>query len=155
MIVIHPAVDHGDDLAYCFPVLDEAGQYERADAPSGGTAWDATRALAPAAIVWPDAILRVVDRPVTGEFPLGWDRNMAARAVATVARDPDRITWDDPCAWPGAEHAGRPCWRVEGSVGAVTITVAVSADGEITGARVAERSGRPWTLARQRGRTRV
>ena len=66
---------------------------------------------------------------------------MITGAVLAVARDPDRITWDDPAAWPGTEITGQPCWRAEGTAGAVTITVAVSADGEIIGARLAERPG--------------
>jgi len=144
------AVDHGDDAAYCFPALDEAGQYERAGAWRGRTAWDAARAFAPAAIFlpdhWRDAILRAVGRPEASGFPPGWDADMITSAVLAVARDPDRITWDDPAAWPGTEMTGQPCWRAEGAAGAVTITVALSTDGEIIGARPGERPGAAGNL---------
>jgi hypothetical protein len=144
------AADRGDDPAYCFPAMDEAGQYERADARRGGTAWDAARALAPGAIFlpdcWRDAILRGTSRPGSSGFPPGWDADMITGAVLAVARDPDRITWDDPAVWPGTEITGQPCWRAEGTAGAVTITVALSADGEIIGARPAERPGATCSL---------
>jgi hypothetical protein len=143
--------ERSDDPAYCFPAIDEAGQYERADARRGGTAWDAARALAPGAIVlpdyWRDAILHGTSRPGISEFPPGWDADMITGAVLAVARDPDRITWDDPAAWPGTEITGQPCWRAEGTAGALAITVALSAEGEIIGARLAERPGAtcsPW-----------
>jgi len=147
------AAEPSDDPAYCFPAIDEAGQYERADVRRGGTAWDAARALAPGAIVLPDcsrdAILRGTSRPGISGFPPGWDAVMITGAVLAVARDPDRITWDDPAAWPGTEITGQPCWRAEGTAGALAITVALSADGEIIGARPAER---PGTARRHRQR---
>jgi hypothetical protein len=164
--------DCGDDPAYCFPAMDETGQYERADARRGGTAWDMARALAPGAVFLPDcrrgAIVRGTSRPGTSEFPRGWDADMITSAVLAVARDPDRITWDDPAAWPGTEITGRPCWRAEGTAGAVAITVALSADGEIIGARSAQRpddtcglwpppaaTGQPGKDTRQRERARA
>jgi hypothetical protein len=66
---------------------------------------------------------------------------MITSAVLAVARDPDRITWDDPAGWPGTEFSGQPCWRAEGTAGDITVTVALSADGEILGARHARRPG--------------
>jgi hypothetical protein len=139
------AADRGDDPAYCFPAMDEAGQYERADARRGGTAWDMARVLAPGAIFLPDrgrdAIVRGTSQPGTSGFPPGWGADMITGAVLAVARDPDRITWDDPAAWPGTEITGQPCWRAEGTAGAVTITVTLSADGEILGAWPAQRAG--------------
>jgi hypothetical protein len=39
----HPA----GGVAYCFAAMNGAGDYERADAPTGGTVGDAARALAP------------------------------------------------------------------------------------------------------------
>lgn len=124
--------------ANCFPALDEAGQYERADDRNGGTAWDTARALAPGAVFLPgrrrDAIVSGASRPGTSGFPPGWDADMMTGAVLAVARDPDRITWGDPAGWPGTEFAGQPCWRAEGTAGDITVTVALSADGEILGA---------------------
>jgi hypothetical protein len=134
-----------DHPAYGFPALDEAGQYERADAPPGGTAWDAVCALAADSIFLPDcrreAVLRSTSGPGGSGFPPGWDAGMITSAVLAVARDPDLITWDDPLAWPGTEITGQPCWRAEGIAWAVIITVAVGADGEIIGARPAEQPG--------------
>jgi len=141
--------DRGDDLANCFPAMDEAGQYERADA-GRGTAWDMACALAPDAIFLPDcrrdAVLRGTSRLGTSAFPPGWDADMTIAAVLAVARDPDRITWDDPAGWPGTDITRQPCWRAEGTAGAVTITLALSADGEILGARPAERPGTAGSL---------
>jgi len=165
------AADCGGDPAYCFPVLDEAGQYERAHARPGGTAWDMARALASCVIFLPDGRREMIvcrTGPAgTSEFPPDWDADTITGAVLAVARDPDRITWDDPAAWPGTEITGQPCWRAEGTAGAVAITVALSADGEILGARSAQRpgavrspwappaaTGQPGTGTRQRGRTR-
>ena len=129
----HPA----GTAAYCFAAMDEAGDYERADAPAGGTVWDVARALAPAAIVLPGcrraAILDTASRAGASGFPGDWDQDMITGAVLAVARDPDRITWD-PAAWPGDGITRRPGWRAEGTVAAVTITVALREDGEITGA---------------------
>jgi hypothetical protein len=137
--------DPSDHLACGFPALDEAGQYERADAPPGGTVWDAARALAADSIFLPDcrqeAVLRSTSGPGASGFLLGWDADMIISGVLAVARDPGRITWDDPVAWPGTEITGQPCWRAEGIAGAVSITVAVGADGEIIDARLAERAG--------------
>jgi hypothetical protein len=129
----HPA----GTAAYCFAAMDEAGDYERADAPTGGTVWDVARALAPAAVVLPGcrqaAILGTASRAGASGFPADWDQDIIIDAVLAVARDPDRITWD-PAAWPGDDITRRPGWRAEGTVAAVTITVALREDGEITGA---------------------
>jgi hypothetical protein len=132
--------------------LEEAGQYERADAPPGGTAWDLTRSLTPAAIVVPDCARDAIagshtwqrlaggggrhaaGRPDSSGFPPGWDADTVIAAVLAVARDPDRITWDDPAARAGEALSGPPAWRAEGSTGAVTIIVALRANGEITSA---------------------
>lgn len=139
------AAGPGPETASCFPALDEAGQYERAGNRNAGTAWDTACALAPGAIFLPgrrrDAIVRGACRPGSSGFPRDWDADMIAGAVLAVARDPDRITWDDPAGWPGTEFPGQPCWRAEGTAGSITVTVALSADGEILGARTARRPG--------------
>jgi hypothetical protein len=141
--------------------MDEAGQYERAQARRGGTAWDAARTLVPGTVFLPgsrrDAIVRGAGRPGTGGFPAGWDADMITGTVLAAARDPDLITWDDPAAWPGTDITGQPCWRAEGAAGGVTIIGALTADGEILGARTAGRPRAacglgPPPAARQPGR---
>jgi hypothetical protein len=133
-------------------VLDEAGQYERADAPPGGTVWDLVRSMAPAAIVMPDRVRETIigghaagqyggGPPGSSGFPPGWDAEMLVSAVLAVARDPDRITWDAPAASICADISGPPGWRAEGSTGALAITVALREDGEITGAWLAGQPG--------------
>jgi len=162
-----------DDPGYCFPALDEAGQYERPDARPGLTAWDIARALEPGAIFLPDgraeAIVRGTSRATAaGAFPPDWDLGMITGAVLATARDPDLLTWDDPVAWPGTELTGQPCWRAEGTAGALAITVALSADGEILSARSTGQPGAtrglqahnaaaapPGTGTRRRGRTQT
>jgi hypothetical protein len=167
------AADRGDDRGYCFPALDEAGQYERPDARPGVTAWDIARALEPGAIFLPDgrgeAIVRGTSRAGTaGEFPPDWEPGMITGTILATARDPDLLTWDDPVSWPGTGLTGQPCWRAEGTAGALAITVALSADGEILAARSAGRPGairgprartahpaRPGTGTRRHGRTQT
>lgn len=141
---------HRDDvLPHGFPALDEAGQYDRADAPPGRTAWDLTSSPGPAAITMPDrARDSILDRHTgrhdpgaadphsaarhgTGGFPPGWDADTIIAAVLAAARDPDRITRDDPAGWVQAGLRGTPAWRAEASTGPVAITVALDADGQI------------------------
>jgi hypothetical protein len=146
------ATGPGPEPVNCFPALDEAGQYERADDRSGGTAWDTARALAPGDIFLPgrrrDAIVSGASRPGASGFPPGWDTDTITGTVLAVARDPDRITWNDPAGWPGTAFPGQPCWRAEGTTNDITVTVALSADGEILGARHARRPGAVRSLGR-------
>ena len=79
-----------DVLVHGLPALDEAGQYDRADAPPGRTVWDLTSSLTLAAIIMPDrARDTILDRRNRRHDPSVAD--LACRLPGRYRRVPARL----------------------------------------------------------------
>jgi hypothetical protein len=126
--------------------------YEQRDAPPGGSVWD----LAPApdredihlpdyrreAILhghpdqdpWEGGHLHGTGKPGVTEFPPDWDEEKIIDTALSVARDPERIEWDDPAERPAAATLYPPRWLAESHDGDLIIWASVRKNGEITDA---------------------
>ncbi|HTU75674.1 MAG TPA: hypothetical protein VMG38_19335 [Trebonia sp.] len=109
------------------PALDEAGHYERPrNAPRGTTTWNLARRPPPETLP--------ADSPIQHP-PL----------ILATARDPATLTWNPP-TWPGNDPPQQPCWRAEDTTSGLTVTVAITEDGQITRAWIPQ-PARPSTDA--------
>ena len=112
------------------PALDEAAHYERPPgAPRGVTAWTLARTLPPDTL------------PAGSPVP-------HPPLILAAARSPDSLTWNPP-VWPGPDAPGQPCWRAEETTsGLLTVTAAITADGQITRAWIDQEAPASTAAAR-------